>query len=169
MKLFDEKFRQHKAQYVLQSLLAALTVLIILLLLDSVPGGALIAALGASSFIAFSMPWKVVARPRYLLGGYLVGVIIGCSFHFLEGLAVIQRVPFVGSHSEIVFGAASVGLAIFIMVVTDTEHPPAAGITLGLVLLGNHFTLMPVLVVLVGIICISLLKSILRPVMIDLL
>ena len=32
--------------------------------------------------------------------------------------------------------AASVGSGIFIMVVTDAEHPPAAGTTLGLVVHG---------------------------------
>ena len=53
------------------------------------------------------------------------------------------------------------------MVITDTEHPPAAGVALGFVLHGwDYFT---VIVVLMGIVSISILKFLLKPVLINLL
>jgi len=66
-----------------------------------------------------------------------------------------------------VFGAMSVGLAIFVMVITNTEHPPAASLALGLVL--NEFNYRTVIVVLIGIISLSLIKAVLRPVLKNLL
>lgn len=38
-----------------------------------------------------------------------------------------------GRAQDILFGALAVGLAIFGMVITHTEHPPAAGVALSLV------------------------------------
>jgi CBS-domain-containing membrane protein len=61
----------------------------------------------------------------------------------------------------------SVGLAIFVMVLTNTEHPPAAGVALGLVL--GECSILTVTVVLVGIVLLSLIKRVLRPVLKNLL
>ena len=68
---------------------------------------------------------------------------------------------------HVVFGAMSVGLAIFLMVITDTEHPPAAGLALGLIL--NEWSFLTIVVVLVGIISLSVIKFILKPVLKNLL
>ena len=66
MKVFDEKFRGNKARYILQCILATLSVLIVLLSLDAMANAVIIAALGASFFIAFTMPEAQVSRPRFL-------------------------------------------------------------------------------------------------------
>ena len=67
------------------------------------------------------MPKMVTANPRNVIGGHATGLIIG-SLCFL--------IP----HSTVINAALScslaVGLVIFLMVVTDTEHPPAAATAL---------------------------------------
>jgi CBS-domain-containing membrane protein len=134
MRLFDEKFRHNCGHYILQCLLATVAFMLILLALGTRRNAAIIAALGASAFIAFAMPHARVARMRYLLGGYLVGIAVGVAFHYASLLPQLTEISFVQKYSDVIFGAGAVGLAIFVMAVTDTEHPPAAGIALGLVL-----------------------------------
>jgi len=56
---------------------------------------------------------------------------------------------------------------MFVMVTTNTEHPPGAAIALGFVL--NEWDIMTVVVVLAGISAISLVKELVRDRLIDLL
>jgi len=167
MKVFDEKFRSNKVRYVLQCILATLSIFIVLLILDAVSNAAIIAALGASSFIVFTMPEAKASRPRFLIGGYLVGIAAGCLCHYLSLVPLLRQLPIIQEFSYVVFGAMSVGLAIFVMVITNTEHPPAASLALGLVL--NEFNYRTVIVVLIGIISLSVIKAVLRPVLKNLL
>jgi len=165
MKVFDERFRRNKVRYISQCILATLSVFIVLLFLDAVADVAIIAALGASFFIAFTMPDKQVSKPRFLIGGYLVGIGAGCLCHYLSLLALLMQLPIIQGSSHMVFCAISVGLAIFVMVITNTEHPPAASLALGLVV---NFSYMTVVVVLIGIISLSVIRAVLRPILIDL-
>jgi len=164
MELFDVKFTRRKLRYVLQSLLAAAAVLLVLLVLDAISNAAIIAALGASSFILFTMPHAQVARVRFVVGGYVVGAAVGTLCYWLgqtPWAAALGEPPYVA------FGALAVGLAIFLMVLTNTEHPPAASLALGLVL--GQWSLLTVGVVLVGIVGLSALKKLLQPMLINLL
>lgn len=88
----------------------------------------------ASSFIAFTMPEAEMSGPRRMVGGYLIVIAVGCLCHFLSGLPLLEQLPVAQNMMVVVFGALSVGIAIFAMVVTDTDHPPAASLALGLVL-----------------------------------
>ena len=84
--------------YLYQSLFAAVVVFIILLIL-SIENAVVIASIGASAFIAFTMPRQNFSRPRYLIGGYIVGILclIGSS-----SLSVINRPPiFTGTSVEL--------------------------------------------------------------------
>jgi len=165
--VFDEKFKSNKARYIFQCLLATLCVFVVLLILDAMTDAAVIAALGASSFIAFTMPEAQVSRPRFLIGGYLVGIAAGYVCYHLSLIPWLAQLSIIQERSSVVFGALSVGLAILVMVVTDTEHPPAAGLALGLVL--DEYNHRTVAIVLVGIISLSLIKAVLKPVLKDLL
>ncbi len=59
-----------------------------------------------------------------------------------------------------IFAAIAVELSIFLMTVTNTEHLPAAGVALGLVLDG--FDHIAVIVVIIRVISIVLLKNLLK-------
>jgi CBS-domain-containing membrane protein len=55
---------------------------------------------------------------------------------------------FIHESPHVVFGAMAVGLAIFVMVITGTAHPPAAGLALELIL--NEWSPLTIVVVLPG-------------------
>ncbi len=167
MNLFDEKFKTHKTKYVLQCALATGAVFVVLLVLNVLYDTVIIAVLGASSFIAFTMPEADASKPRFLVGGYLVGITIRVLCHQLSTWLPLAQWAVFQERSDVLFGALAVGLAIFLMVITDTERPPAAGLALGFVLNGwDYFT---VLVVVVCIISLSVIKALLKPILINLL
>ncbi len=158
---FDEDFLKHKFRYVLQCLLGTLAVMIVLLLLDSLAATAIIASLGATSFIAFTMPHAENCRPRYLLGGYSVGIVVGTFFKLLAMAPAIAGIPFILDKGDVLFGALAVGFAMFFMVILNFEHPPACGMALGILL--NDFNWWVLAVVVVGVVSITLIKTLLKP------
>jgi CBS-domain-containing membrane protein len=162
----DPRFFGNWRQYLFQCLFVTATMVVVLALLDSVSETVLVAALGASSVVAFSAPSLRASRPRCLIGGYLVGVAVGCGMSLLVtaagGLVSLDE-----HSSRILLGAIAVGLAMFIMVATNTEHPPGAAIAFGLVL--HEWDLLTIVVVLAGISAISLIKELARGRLIDLL
>ena len=163
--LIDPRFSGNWQQYVLQCLFVTGAMAVVLMLLDSVYQTVLIAALGSSSVVAFAAPSLRASRPRCLIGGYLVGVSVGCGMSLLA-TATGGWVSLDEHSARILYGAIAVGLAMFIMVTTDMEHPPAAAIALGFVL--NEWDLMTIVVVLAGISAISLIKEAARGRLIDL-
>ena len=165
LRLFDRKFLRYRAYYISQCLLATLTILVVLLILDAVTQTVLISALGASAFICFTMPHVNSSRPRYLVGGYFVGTIVGCGISLLATQVEPGIVP--GNAVQIMFAAVATGLAIFCMVITDTEHPPAAALAMGYVF--NEWDILTVAVILTGIILLSMTKEIARKYLINLL
>jgi len=152
-------------QYLVQCSLASVVVLILLLVLDAVTQTVLIAALGASTFIAFAVPRSLQSSPRYLIGGYVVGIVIGSTMGMLN-LALNFSSVTITHGVMILFGALATGLAMFVMVVTRTEHPPAAALALGLVL--NEWTMLTITVVFVGVLALSACKQLVLPVLLDL-
>ena len=162
----EQRFtRESMKRSALQCLLAAAVVLILLLILDTVTQTVLIAALGSSSFIAFAVPRSKVSGPRCLIGGYLFGMLAGTSMGLLNEAVDLSTVlsPHTGM---IVFGALATGMAMFLMVITKTEHPPAAALALGLVL--NEWTGVTLLVVISGVVILSVCKQLVMPHLMDL-
>jgi CBS-domain-containing membrane protein len=161
---FDpEKVRKHFGKYVLQCALAGGVAFVFLSFLDVLEHTGLVAALGATTFMTFTMPHRVSTRARYVVGGYVSGAAVGVlSSLILQGALAAQ-----GDAALAVMGAVAVAVAGFVMVTTNTEHPPAAGIALGLVL--QPWTWPTVVFVLAAAVFLSVAKHYLRPVMIDLL
>ncbi|HEY68519.1 MAG TPA: HPP family protein [Thermoflexia bacterium] len=137
--------------YLFQSLLATLTVLIVLLFL-SIEQAVIISSIGATAFIVFAMPRSITARPRGVIGGHLVGLLSGSLCALIPQPSLI--------HSIIVYSLA-VGLATFVMVVIDTEHPPAAGTALGVAIKG--FSPKVALAVVTSAVILSLVHHLFRP------
>lgn len=165
-RVFDAKFRSHRLQYLKQTLMATVTMMVLLLLLDLVEQTVLIASLGASTFILFSMPHTRRSKPRYLIGGYAVGTLAGCTMSALAGW--LQSFAFADPRVvDVCCAALALGAAFLIMVATDTEHPPAAALALGFVL--NQWDLFALLVVLAGIVLITTIKELIKPRLLDLI
>ena len=158
--------KENVKRYALQCALAAAVVLMLLMVLDAVTQTVLIAALGASVFIAFAVPRSLHSSPRCLIGGYLAGILAGSLMATLN-IAFDFSDVITAHASMVLFGALATGLAMFLMVVTKTEHPPAAALALGLVL--NEWTLLTLVVVIVGVIALSICKQLVLPILMDLL
>jgi CBS-domain-containing membrane protein len=165
-RVLDPKFRDNARQYVLQCTVATISIFAVLTVLDAFTQTVLVASLGASSFIAFAMPHVESAQPRYMIGGYLVGTVSGCGMSLL-GAAVASTGVIEPDTCMIAAGALATGAAIFLMVVTDTEHPPAAALALGFAL--NPWDLATIAVVLSGIAAVSCIKEAVKSRMMNLL
>ena len=165
LDLDDRLTTDNVKRYAIQCSLATVVVLILLFALDAVTQTVLIAALGASTFIAFAVPKSVVSSPRCLIGGYVVGMFAGSLLSSLNASIGIAD-PVMAEVSMIVFGALATGLAMFLMVVTKTEHPPAAALALGLVL--NEWGALTLLVIIIGVVSLSICKRIVLPHLMDL-
>ncbi|MFC2052562.1 HPP family protein [Chloroflexota bacterium] len=133
IRIIDKSFKKIPKHYILQSLMAAIAIAIILNLVGFLSRGAIVAALGASTFIIFAMPNAGTARPRRLIGGHVVGLLCGLLCYY-----IFQTLFSVESSQNWLLllrvdAAIAVGLSIFVMAITNTEHPPAAGTALGIV------------------------------------
>jgi len=115
-----EKFKKLWKYYLWQSSLAAIALFIVVLVLGK-DKMVVISAMGATSFIVFAMPTAVSAQTRNVIGGHLVGLASGTIFYFVA-LPYLLEYPL------------AVGIAIFVMVALDVEHPPAAGTALAVVI-----------------------------------
>ena len=120
------EFREHWKNYVFQSVLATLVLLLALWVMKA-NQMVLVASLGATAFIVFALPNSLTARPRNVVGGHVIGLLCGVLANWLA----VSDSPYV-----IIVYAAAVGISMFVMVVFDLEHPPAAGTALGLAILG---------------------------------
>lgn len=167
MRLFDEKFLKHPLEYIIQWSLATLSVFVILIFLNTISSATIVASLGASSFIAFTVPHAQSSRARYLIGGYVMGTISGLFCNYIYSQVIPAGFTILGQPSYTFFCAAAVGIAMFLMVITNFEHPPAAALALGLVV--DKASQKSVLVALVGIITLSIIKTLLKRYMKNLL
>ena len=120
------EFQEHWKNYVLQSLMATATIGAVLFFL-TLQNAVIVASIGASTFIVFAMPKSITAKPRNLIGGHMVGLVIG---------SLCALIPHPTNGACVGVYALAVGISIFIMVVIDTEHPPASGTTLGVAMTG---------------------------------
>jgi len=133
MHIIDRAFKRAPKYYIRQSLMSVAVVFIILYFVNVLSQLAIVAALGASTFIVFAMPRSTMAEPRSLIGGHAVGLLSGfiCYSAFLAGH--LGRLTGNGGFLFALACALSIGLSIFLMTITDTEHPPAAATALGVV------------------------------------
>lgn len=138
------EFSRSRRHYLAQAGLATVAMLAVLLLTDSLSDAALAAGLASSVIILFMHPSSRAATPRALVGGHMLALGVGSGLSLLffstDGVSVLEHITLVEKGMPIIEGvgllrvlplAASVGILIVMMAVTDTEHPPAAGTVLG--------------------------------------
>ena len=164
--LLDDKARKNLRPYVAQSLLATFAIFVILVFLDVIDHTALIATLGSSVFLVFARPSSYSAHARPLIGGYIVGLGVGALFYYFSQFPVWLSLPLSQQTVYVVYGALAVGCAIFLMTVTDTEHPPAAGASLGLVL--NTWNYKTLAFIMAAVLTLAFLRRMLKKHMVDL-
>ena len=148
---YVQELKSHWKEYSLQSLLCVLVLFIAFMVLRF-EHAVIIASIGATAFIVFSMPDSVTAKPRNVVGGHLVGLALGTVSTLVPQPDLI--------YSAIVYSVA-VGATMFIMVVSDTEHPPAAGTALGIAISG--YSLNAAIAVITGAVLMSVAHHFLKP------
>jgi len=156
MRWIDEKFKKDPTHYVLQTLMAFVAIAVVIVALGALTNGAMVAALGASAFIVFAAPHTSVARPRHLIGGHVISMAVGllCSLVFRFGWLSLTDL------SAGLVGAAAVALSLFGMVLTDSEHPPAAGNALAFAI--SSFDAGHILFTLGAVLCFAIIRHLLR-------
>ena len=166
-RLWDRNALKRAPHYLFQCGLATLALLVILIVEDAVLHAAIIVAVASTAFIVFVVPDSVAATPRRVIGGHIVALLVGGALSLLLHSAFLG--PLV-DQNRIIFdfmGALSVGISILLMVVTNTEHPPAAGTALGLIIHGFAWNL--VFFVLASALLLTIIRILLRPRLINLL
>ena len=166
-RLVDRRAKGRFGQYLFQCGLGTLTLVVILLIEDALLHAAIVVAVGSTVFIVFIIPDSVAATPRRVIGGHVVAIIFGSAFAFMllapgmEALAADLR------YVRVFAAALAVGVSMLVMVLTNTEHPPAAGTALGLLFPG--WELSTVVFIVLSAIALSAIRILLRPRMINLL
>ena len=141
------ELRLYWKHYVLQSLVASLAIFIVFLFLNT-REAVIVASIGATTFIVFAMPKSITAKPRNVIGGQIAGIIVG---------SLCALIPHPLLFQSIAVYSLSVGLSMFVMVVTNTEHPPASGTALGVAI--NGFSLYVTATMIISVIVLSLIHQ----------
>ncbi|MFB6291509.1 MAG: HPP family protein [Candidatus Bipolaricaulia bacterium] len=155
----DRKLKTEPKYFVLQTLLAFVTLSVALVLLGIMGRKALVAALGSSLFIAFLTPNSTTAKARNMIGSHLLSGGVGLGFfHLINQLPNTQVLL-------ILLSSLAVAVSMFIMVITDTEHPPAAGTALGLATGGGWVSFF---FIVISVVVLFVIKKLLDPWLADL-
>ena len=144
--LLDNKIKQNLRRYLVQVSFATIALFCTLLAEQVLVGGEearaiVIAAIASTAFVLFISPFSAAAKPRSAIGGHLIAILVSIPLDFVAGStfgdSVITAVPYVFGF----YAALGVGLTMFLMAATNTEHPPAAGTALAVVVHGFDWDL----------------------------
>lgn len=146
-----------------QTAFAMVFIFCVLISLDHVAANQLIWAAGtgslaSSSYCVFCTPDSLVAQPKRIIGGYIIGMFSGESMRLLLLFAHLSA--HFGANGIVFAAVASVGLALILMVLLRLEHPPAAGLAVVLVIDVQSYA--PVLVILAAAIVLACIRSLMR-------
>ena len=123
--LFDRNLKARPFNYLFQSGLATVSLLLILLVEDVVFRAAIVAAVASSAFTVFVFPHSLAATSRKVIGGHGVAVISGA---ILSAILALPAVEGTAQHSRLVTDVAAAlaaGLATITMVATElSTHLP---------------------------------------------
>ena len=167
MKIIDPKLKTKWPNFIFQCFLAITSIGIVLYFLDIIYQGAVVASFGATTFIIFVGPHHKRSCARTIIGSHIIGTAIGIFFYHIYSTEFLKNLFGDGNSDKIILGALAVGLSMFLMAITDTEHPPAAGLALGLVF--NGFILNTIVVIFAGVLMLMLIKTILKKYLTNLL
>lgn len=91
-----------------------------------------VSSLSSSAFICFGMPNAPTAKLYRVVLSYVVAIVFGISFHELPHL--ITFLPYLRFPIAMALTSAlSVMLTMMVLTIFDWGHPPAIGLSLGLV------------------------------------
>lgn len=118
-----------------------------------------VSSLSSSAFICFGMPQSPTAKLYRVILSYVVAIILGISFHELPNILMYK--PYI--HMPIAMALASglsVSLTMAILTLFDWGHPPAIGLSLGLVVVEWNYGI--IITVVGALIFLCLIRFLLR-------
>ncbi len=118
MYILSKNLKKYWQNYIWQSAAAGIITGISIYIFSDIVGLFILASVGSTFFTIFALPNNRTAATRNIIGSYIISIFVG----------YISYIYF----PSFIRGGIAVGLATFLMVITDTEHPPAAGVALGL-------------------------------------
>lgn len=116
--------------------MATVSLIVILLVEDVVLRAAIVVAVASTAFTIFIVPDSIACSPRRVIGGHTVAVVAGAIFSSILLIPIVESAAETSRLPVDMMAALSVGVGMLAMAVTNTEHPPAAGTALGLVIVG---------------------------------
>ena len=162
----DPGFAYAPLRFVVQAGLATLVMLAILEFVHSLSTAAIAAGLASSVVGIFISPSNRTARIRAVVGGHGVALALGSIFSVILFLGAVESFFINLEHLRNFAYAFAVGLAMLLMAITNTEHPPAAGTALGMA--SREFDVFVFLSIIGAVAMLGALKLVLRPYMRDL-
>ena len=120
-QFIDPKLTRNLRRHVAQCLLATMALFAVLSVEDSIDKAVVIAAIGSTAFVLFIMPHSETASPRHTIGGHFIALMVG---------AIVAIFDTNSTFFLALMGALAVGVSLFLMAATNTEHTPAAGTAL---------------------------------------
>ena len=157
----DPGFAKYPWVFVFQAGMATVVMLAILTFVQSLSSAAIAAGLASSVVGIFIAPSNQTARIRSVVGGHGVALILGAVFSvfiffgpvetFLSDVDALRNLSY----------AFAVGLAMLLMAITNTEHPPAAGTALGMA--SREFDILIFLSIIGAVAFLAVMKLALRP------
>ena len=165
LAVLDPKFRRNFRRYILQVSLATASLIAVLVAEQWLSGAVaaravLVAAVASTAFILFISPHSDSAGPRHVLGGHAWALLVASPLAWAAGTGAgeewITDVPTLFA----IYAAVGVGISMFLMAATNTEHPPAAGTTLGVI--GHSFDWDLIVFVATAVVMLSAMHQLLR-------
>ncbi len=132
--LFDRNLRPRAKSYLFQCALATLSLVAILLVQEAIFSAGIVVAVASTAFTIFVFPDSIASRPRRVVGGHIVAILAGSLLFLILQTPSVEALTAGSQLGTNVAAALAVGLGILLMVATNTEHPPPAGVALGIVL-----------------------------------
>lgn len=138
MAIIAGKFAKHKSNFIWQPLLASSFIVLILAVLGGFGYVDLLGfigtcTLGSSAFLVFTMPTSSSAEAKRTWGAYIISLLLGVLFSALVLFLQKNYSGFGGHLLAEISSVLAVTLTMFLMALLNFEHPPAAGLSLGLI------------------------------------
>ena len=117
---------------VIQSLLAGIFITIIILVGETFSNNVINAAIGSSVALLFLHPKNRQNRFKSLVVGNLIAIITFILLHFLFQLFDQDLYVSISNKNFHIFSGISFFICLLVMTLTNSEHVPAAGTSIGL-------------------------------------
>ena len=162
----DPGFARLPWVFVFQAVMATVVMLAILTFVHSLSSAAIAAGLASSVVGIFIGPSNRTAHIRSVVGGHGVALALGSLFSFILFFGPVEAYLTDVDYLRNLSYAFAVGMAMLLMAITNTEHPPAAGTALGMA--SREFDTLIFFSIIGAVLMLGVIKLALRPYLRDL-